>query len=47
MGSPVAYVATAPLGARLAHHWPVGALKRAFALMLAVVISDLAAKLLT
>jgi uncharacterized membrane protein YfcA len=43
----LASIASAPLGARLAHHWPVIALKRAFALMLAVVISDLAVKLLT
>jgi uncharacterized membrane protein YfcA len=41
----LASVATAPLGARLAHYWPVPVLKRAFALLLAVVIADLSAKL--
>jgi uncharacterized membrane protein YfcA len=46
LATSLASIATAPLGARLAHRWPVLALKRAFALMLAVVIADLAAKLL-
>jgi len=43
----LASIATAPLGARLAHHWPVATLKRAFALMLVVVVADLAAKLIS
>jgi uncharacterized membrane protein YfcA len=45
LATSLASVVTAPLGARLAHHWPVPMLKRAFALLLAVVIADLAAKL--
>ena len=46
LATSMASIATAPLGVRLAHHWPVPVLKRAFALMLACVIADLAAKLL-
>jgi len=46
LATSLASIATAPLGARLAHHWPVAALKRTFALMLAAVIADLAAKFL-
>jgi uncharacterized membrane protein YfcA len=34
------------LGATLAHRWPALWLKRAFALLLAIVIADLALKLL-
>ena len=42
----LAAVAAAPLGAMLAHRWPTLWLKRAFALLLAIVIADLALKLL-
>jgi len=42
----LAAVAAVPLGATLAHRWPTLWLKRAFALLLAVVIADLALKLL-
>jgi uncharacterized membrane protein YfcA len=42
----LAAVAAAPLGAMLAHRLPALWLKRAFALLLAIVIADLALKLL-
>ena len=42
----LAAVAAAPLGAMLAHRCPTLWLKRAFALLLAIVIADLALKLL-
>jgi len=42
----LAAVAAAPLGATPAHRWPALWLKRAFALLLAIVIADLALKLL-
>jgi uncharacterized membrane protein YfcA len=41
----LAAVAAAPLGAMLAHRWPVLWLKRIFALLLAIVIATLALKL--
>ena len=37
----LAAVAAAPFGATLAHRWPAPWLKRAFALLLAIVIADL------
>ncbi len=42
----LAAVAAAPLGATPPHRWPALWLKRAFALLLAIVIADLALKLL-
>jgi uncharacterized membrane protein YfcA len=42
----LAAIATAPLGAHLAHHLPVGRLKRAFATLLLLACADLAAELL-
>ena len=39
-------IATAPLGARLAHRLPAPLLKRAFAALLAIVAADLSAQLL-
>jgi len=46
LATSLAAVAAAPLGAMLAHRWPARWLKRAFALLLAIVIADLALKLL-
>jgi len=46
LATSLAAVAAAPLGAMLAHRWPVLWLKRAFALLLAIVIAHLALKLL-
>jgi uncharacterized protein len=42
----LAAIATAPLGARLAHHWPVQTLKRTFAGLLLIVAADLSAEVL-
>jgi uncharacterized membrane protein YfcA len=41
----LAAIATAPLGARLAHRLPVAALKRAFAVLLLVVCAELGSEL--
>jgi len=46
LATSLAAVAAAPLGAMLAQRWPALWLKRAFALLLAIVIADLALKLL-
>ena len=46
LATSLAAVAAAPLGAMLAHRWTALWLKRAFALLLAIVIADLALKLL-
>jgi len=42
----LAAVAATPLGATLVHRWPAPWLKRALALLLAIVVADLALKLL-